>query len=80
MSGEPESRYWDQPGRDQLTADDIAAARSLWGLPGGGFERHGTPGDDHLAGSAGDDILAGGEGDDTLVGGSGSIDHTDFIF
>lgn len=62
--------------RTRLTADDIAAARSLWGLPGGGFEHHGTPGNDYFVGEAGGDALYGYDGDDTLLGGAGN----DFLY
>ena len=58
MSGLPTTPYADQPGRDALTTDDIAAARAIWGAPTGG--------------NAGDDLIGGGNGDDTLLGGFGN--------
>ena len=70
LSGLPRTPYANQPGRDQLRADDIAAARALWGPPEPSGTR-GTPGNDTLSGSAGDDVLNGGGGDDALLGGAG---------
>lgn len=61
-----------QPGRDQLTNDDIAAARALWGPPDSvGETLIGSAGDDWLSGSAGNDRLWGLDGNDTLWGGDG---------
>ena len=82
LSTPPYTLYADQPGRDQLTADDIAAARALWGQPGSGpptsrpptpnIERYGTPGNDTIIGNAGDDTMYGFGGDDRLLGGAGN--------
>ena len=54
MSGPPYTNYWDQPGRDQLTEDDITAAQSLWGKSE----------NDYITGTAEDDLLKGFGGDD----------------
>ena len=76
MSGLPATPYADQIGRDQLTPDDIAAARALYGSPlqatDGDDLITGTPYDDDLRGGKGDDTLVGNLGNDTLRGGSGN--------
>ena len=79
--------YHDQPGRDVLQYDDIAAARALYGPPSGApvptptptptngdDSLVGTRGSDQIEGFAGDDTLHGLRGNDTLRGGSGD-DH-----
>lgn len=72
LSGPPHTRYSSQPGRDQLRADDIAAARELWGPPEPPERITGTPGNDTLSGGSGADVLHGDGGDDRLLGGAGN--------
>ena len=82
LSGPPATPYWNQPGRDQLQPDDIAAAQDIWGLPrdeatpapdNPQYEHVvvGTPGVDRLYGGSGNDVLTGGAGRDLLAGGDG---------
>ena len=71
MSGLPTTPYADvnPSGRDGLTSDDIAAARALWGPPGGGTgPTTSTDGDDLVLGTGGADSLWGGLGSDTIRG------------
>ena len=68
MSGPPFTSYTYQSGRNQLTDDDIAAAREIWGSPRG----TGTLGDDRLSGTNGDDFINGRAGNDTLYGSFGN--------
>ena len=70
LSGQPTTPYSDQPGRDVLQPDDIAAAQALFGPPSR-FDLIGTSGDDRLFGSDEGDTIKGGFGNDTIVGGSG---------
>ena len=62
--------------RNELTAQDIEAARALYGTSpgahGGDDTLNGGAGSDTLRGGDGDDALLGGSGDDTLTGGSGN--------
>lgn len=80
MSGDPNSPYSDQFGRDVLRPDDIAAAQALFGPSARDLVRtasNGTDGNDTLIGNAGgnafqggfgNDVIHGWEGDDTLMG------------
>ena len=70
MAGFPTTLYVYQPGRDQLTDDDIAAAQAIWGPPEGGPA--GTPGDDFILATEGADSIDGLAGNDTLVGFGGN--------
>ena len=82
LAGLPTTPYSDQPGRDHLTDDDIAAAQRLWGAPGGtrppsepddgGRTLQGGSGNDTIRGEAGDDTIRGEAGDDRLLGGPGN--------
>ena len=80
MSGIPATPYADQIGRDQLTPDDIAAAKALYGSPFHATDGDdfivGTPNDDEIRGGNGNDTLIGNDGDDTLRGGSGDDNLT----
>ena len=72
MSGPPWTSYTFQPGRNQLTADDILAVRALWGPPQAqGSVFRGTEGRDTLIGGDGNDSIYGEAGDDALLGGAG---------
>ena len=81
LAGLPTTPYSDQPGRDHLTDDDIAAAQRLWGAPGGtrppnepddgGRTLQGGSGNDTIWGEGGNDFLAGGTGNDQLYGEGG---------
>ena len=79
MSGTPNSPYHDQPGRDVLKPDDIAAAQALWGVTPSGPSRTltgtvyadtlaGGDGNDTIKGNFGNDVITGGDGDDLLAG------------
>ena len=79
MSGTPNSPYHDQPGRDVLKPDDIAAAQALWGVAPSGPGRTltgtvyaetlaGGDGNDTIRGNFGNDVINGGKGDDLLAG------------
>ena len=65
--------YHDQPGRDVLQPDDIAAAQALWGVTPSGPSRTltGTVDADTLAGGDGNDTIKGGFGNDNISGGPG---------
>ena len=65
MSGPPCTAYANQPGRDVLQPDDIAAAQALWGVTPSGPSRT-------LTGTVYADTLAGGEGNDTIKGDFGN--------
>ena len=64
-SGGPTTPFLDQPGRDVLQTDDIAAAQAL---------RNATPSRTSLTltGTVGSDTLAGGDGNDTIKGDFGN--------
>ena len=79
MSGTPTTPYHDQPGRDVLQPDDIAAAQALWGVTPSGPSRTltgtvyaetltGGDGNDTIRGNFGNDLINGGKGDDLLAG------------
>ena len=80
MSGPPTTSYHNQPGRDQLQPDDIAAAQALWGQPGGTAPGLGGPGlivdggplADTLNGGKGDDNIYGYGGNDSITGNFGA--------
>ena len=81
MSGLPITPYADvnPSGRDGLTADDVAAARALWGPPAGqgrptdgGDQLYGTEGPEEIDGLGGHDRIFGYGGADTLLGGDGN--------
>lgn len=86
LSGPPLTSYTNQPGWDDLTADDIAAARARWGrepdavstwseiVPdwNSRYGTTGTSGADTLAGSASSDTLNGGNGADLILGQQGN--------
>ena len=85
MAGPPYTNYAQFLGKNQLTADDIAAARAIWGGSGDPGPAPpepepepepedrftGTHGDDFLSGTDGDDRLYGRGGDDRIYGGDG---------
>ncbi len=73
MSGDPTTPYHDQPGRDVLQPDDIAAAQALWGVTPSGPSRTltGTVGADTLAGGEDNDTIKGNFGNDVITGGGG---------
>ena len=79
MSGLPNTPYHDQPGRDVLQSDDIAAAQALWGTTPSGPSRTltgtdradrltGGDGNDTIKGDFGNDVIRGGDGNDVLAG------------
>ena len=79
MSGTPNSPYHDQPGRDVLKPDDIAAAQALWGVTPSGPSRTltgtvyaetltGSDGNDTIKGNFGNDVINVEGGDDVLAG------------
>ena len=79
MAGLPDTEYWHPPGRNRLTADDIAAARAVWGPPTQPPVPNPPPdtptggaGDDTIVGGGGNDTIDGGAGDDALLGGDGN--------
>ena len=74
--------YHDQPGRDQLQPDDIAAAQRLWGSgstppppppppPEPPVVPEPTPGHNPVFGTPADEYLLGTEGNDVMSGGAG---------
>ena len=71
MSGPPYTEYFNQPGRDVLQPDDIAAARALWGTSPPGRTIIGTADADTLTGGNGNDTIRGDFGDDSITGGEG---------
>ena len=79
MSGPPRTPYHNEPGRNELQPDDIAAAQALWGVTPSGPSRTltgtvyaetltGGDGNDTIKGNFGNDLINGGDGDDDLAG------------
>ena len=79
MSGPPRTPYHNEPGRNELQPDDIAAAQALWGVTPSGPSRTltgtvyadtlaGDDGNDTIKGNFGNDLINGGDGDDVLAG------------
>ena len=65
MSGPPHTPYHNEPGRNELQPDDIAAAQALWGVTPSGPSRT-------LTGTVGADTISGGDGNDTIKGNFGN--------